>query len=289
MLRSVLISVSLFLAVSSGLVAQSAAIQAFGNEGITARLHMAGPHLYLDSIQARGQSKTVQLHEMFVLGLEDQREIRASELISSSPVVTSLEPDPGASRAAARVPGRQICAELREPAGSFSVHWCMIVRGDAPYLRQEISIQAGRQPLALRDIQLLRFRDQDAHVVGSVAGSPIVTGNYYLGFEHPLSYSNVENGEAVAGLKRTLSLAPGQSIMYSSVVGEARAGQMRRDFLAYLELERAHPYRTFLHYNTWYDLGRGERFSTAQVEERIHAFGEELVRKRGVTMDSFLL
>jgi len=30
---------------------------------------------------------------------------------------------------------------------------------------------------------------------------------------------------------------------------------MRRDFLAYLELERAHPYRTFLHYNTWYDIG----------------------------------
>jgi hypothetical protein len=288
-LRSALISASLFLAVSSGLIAQSAAIEAFGNGAITARLHIAGTHLYLDSIRARRQSKAVQFHELFVLDLEDQREIRASELISSHPVVTSLRPDPGASRAAARVPGRQICAELREPAGRFTVLWCMIVRGNAPYLRQEISIQAGSQPLALRDIQLLRFRDQDAHVVGSVAGSPIVTGNYYLGFEHPLSYSNVENGEAVAGLKRTLSLAPGQSITYSSVFGAAQTGQMRRDFLAYLELERAHPYRTFLHYNTWYDLGRGERFNAAQVEDRIHTFGEELVRKRGVTVDSFLL
>jgi hypothetical protein len=63
---------------------------------------------------------------------------------------------------------------------------------------------------------------------------------------------------------------------------------MRRDFLAYLEDERAHPYRTFLHYNTWYDLGYGERFDEAGGLDRVHAFGEELVRKRGVTMDSLL-
>jgi len=288
-LRPVLISMALLGAISSGAVAQSSAAYAFGNKVVTARLHTVGPHLYLDSIRVRGQSKALHFHEIFVLGLNDQREIRASELVSSSPVVTSREADPGASRAAARLAGRQICADLTEPSGSFHVHWCMIVRGGAPYLRQEIGIQAGSQPLALRDVQLLRFRDRDAHVAGSVPGSPIVAGNYYLGFENPLAYSKVENGHAVTGLKRTLSLAPGQSITYSSVVGASRPGQMRRDFLAYLELERAHPYRTFLHYNTWYDLGRGERFSAAQAQDRIRTFGEELVRKRGVIIDSFLL
>ena len=29
---------------------------------------------------------------------------------------------------------------------------------------------------------------------------------------------------------------------------------MRRAFLDYLERERAHPYRPFLHYNSWYDI-----------------------------------
>lgn len=288
-LRSVAISIALFLSVISGAAARPAAIQSFGDGAITARLHMAGPHLILDSVRARGQSKAVTLHELFVLDLGEEREIRASQLISSSPVTTFLAPDPGASRAAARQAGRQLCADLRPATGSFNVHWCMIVRGTAPYLRQEVSIQAGGLPLALRDVQLLRFRDEDAHVVGSVTGSPIVAGNYYLGFEDPLSYSRVEKGVAVAGLKRTLSLTAGQSITYSSVIGVTRPGQMRRDFLAYLELERAHPYRTFLHYNTWYDLGRGERFSAAQVEDRIHTIGDELVRKRGVTIDSFLL
>ncbi|MGA7650950.1 MAG: enterotoxin, partial [Terracidiphilus sp.] len=65
-------------------------------------------------------------------------------------------------------------------------------------------------------------------------------------------------------------------------------GQMRRDFLAYLERERAHPYRTFLHYNSWYDLGFGNDYDVAGALDRIDAFGHELVEKRGVKLDSFL-
>jgi hypothetical protein len=68
----------------------------------------------------------------------------------------------------------------------------------------------------------------------------------------------------------------------------AREGQMRRDFLAYLERERAHPYRTFLHYNSWYDLGYFTPYSATDAVDRINAFGRELTVKRGVKLDSFL-
>jgi hypothetical protein len=63
---------------------------------------------------------------------------------------------------------------------------------------------------------------------------------------------------------------------------------MRREFLSYIEQERAHPYRTFLHYNSWYDIGYGNRFDEAAALDRVHAYGDELVRKRGVKLDSFL-
>ena len=56
-----------------------------------------------------------------------------------------------------------------------------------------------------------------------------------------------------------------------------------------MERERAHPYRTFLHYNTWYDIGFGKPYDAAAVLDVIGAFGRELVRKRGVKLDSFLL
>ncbi|HET8897812.1 MAG TPA: enterotoxin, partial [Rhodanobacteraceae bacterium] len=68
----------------------------------------------------------------------------------------------------------------------------------------------------------------------------------------------------------------------------ARSGQLRRDFAAYLERERAHPYRPFLHYNSWYDIGYFTPYTEAQALERIHSWCRELVQKRGVTLDSFL-
>jgi hypothetical protein len=63
---------------------------------------------------------------------------------------------------------------------------------------------------------------------------------------------------------------------------------MRRDFLAYIERERAHPYRTFLHYNSWYDIGYENPYTQDQAVDRINTFGRELHDKRGVTLDSFM-
>ncbi len=92
----------------------------------------------------------------------------------------------------------------------------------------------------------------------------------------------------VAEMERVLPLRAGQTVTYSAVVGVAAPGQMRRDFLAYIERERAHPYRTFLHYNSWYDIGYENRYTQAEAVERIHTFGRELHDKRGVTLDSFM-
>jgi len=58
--------------------------------------------------------------------------------------------------------------------------------------------------------------------------------------------------------------------------------------LTYVERERAHPYRTFLHYNSWYDLGYFTPYDEAGALDRVKVFGEELVKKRGLTLDSFL-
>jgi len=144
------------------------------------------------------------------------------------------------------------------------------------------------KPVDLADVRMFDFAAPDAKVVGTVPGSPVVGGNFFFGFESPLSASTVNDGRATASLARTLPLEPGNSISYSSVIGVAAPGQMRREFLSYIEQERAHPYRTFLHYNSWYDIGYGNRFDEAAALDRVHAYGEELVRKRGVKLDSFL-
>lgn len=140
----------------------------------------------------------------------------------------------------------------------------------------------------IAEVRMFDFNASNAQVIGKVAGSPITAGTFFFGFESPLSTSVVIDGHAIAVLKRTLPLEAGKSITYSSVIGVVARGQMRRDFLSYLENERAHPYRTFLHYNSWYDLGAGERYDEADALERVRFFGNELASKRGVKMDSFL-
>jgi hypothetical protein len=127
-----------------------------------------------------------------------------------------------------------------------------------------------------------------ARVNGTVKGSPIVADTWFTGFEHPLSASTADGGRARAILTRELPLRPGAPFAASSVIGVARAGQLRRDFLAYLERERAHPYRAFLHYNSWYDIGYFSKYSEPEALAVIEAFGSELVRKRGASLSSFL-
>jgi hypothetical protein len=120
-----------------------------------------------------------------------------------------------------------------------------------------------------------------------VKGSPVTAGNWFFGFEHPLSESTAGRRVRCA-LERTLPLPAAQSATYSSVIGVCESGQMRRDFLAYVERERARPYGTFLHYNSWYDLGYFTQFDEASALGAIESLGRELHEKRGVTLDSFL-
>ncbi|MFZ1939448.1 MAG: enterotoxin [Terracidiphilus sp.] len=227
--------------------------------------------------------------ELFSLLLRDGRVMTASQLrMDTTPVEETVAPNPSAARQAEQIAGRKLCADLGAKDNSFEVHWCAIVRDGTNYLRQEVTLRALSQPLDVAEVRLFDFEAPGAYVAGKVAGSPIVAGEFFFGFESPLSESTVKEERAMSILSRTLPLAAGQSITYSSVIGVAASGQLRRDFLAYLERERAHPYRTFLHYNTWYDLGEGGRYSETQALNRIQTFGQELVRKRSVTMDSFL-
>ena len=73
-------------------------------------------------------------------------------------------------------------------------------------------------------------------------------------------------------------------------MGVAPKGQLRRAFLYYVERERAQPYRPFLHYNSWYDIGYGgAKILEGDALKVIDLFGKELIEGRKVVMDSFVL
>ena len=265
------------------------------------RFELSTPNLTITARSAHGKFSGLHLQdgmgrrsldfpEAFTLVLKNKSLIRSTAMRMSQPFATeSLKPAANAQRLGDRLPGKQLCATFTTSAPKVSVRWCAVVRQGADYLRQQVKISALSQDLPIAEVRLLEFVDANAHVAGTVKGSPIVDGSMFFGFEHPLSTSSVENGKVTASILRDLPLRAGQSVSYSSVAGAAPRGQMRRSFLQYLENERPRPYQPFLHYNSWYDLGYQNRYDEAGVLDRIHSFATQLVSQRGVRLDSFLM
>jgi hypothetical protein len=215
--------------------------------------------------------------------------LRSSELRAAGlPRVERLTGDARASRLVERLGGQQVSVALTDAAGRLRVTWRAVLRDGSRYVRQEVRLEATGGDVPVSEIALVDLDLPGAAADGTVRGSPIVAGNLFLGFEHPLSVAQVVGTRAESILPRELPLRSGTAPAYSSVIGTTRPGQLRRDFLAYLERERAHPYRTFLHYNSWYDIGYGNPYDEAAALAVIEAFGTELNVKRRVTLDSFL-
>jgi len=283
------LAVGMLVAGASGAEAQAKGVYTLRGAELTARFAVENGALKVAAVVDRADGATLKPGEAFSLKFGDGRVIAASQMkLEGVPVETSIAPKPTASRHAERLAGREICADLSADAEGLTAHWCAIERAGTNYMREEVTLKAGAKAVNIAEVRMFDFAAPGAEVVGTVKGSPLVAGNFFFGFEFPLEVSAVTDGRATAVLPRVLPLEAGKSIVYSSVIGVATPGQMRRDFLAYIEQERAHPYRTFLHYNSWYDIGYGERYDEAQALDRVHAFGEELVQKRGVKMDSFL-
>ncbi len=261
---------------------------ALSNSVLEMTWRMAGDHLRANSFSDRISNRTLAAPIPFVIVLSDGRAISAADLPFSAPVSNALTVQPGASRGSDRVPGRAIVAEADEPQSGLHLVWRAVLRDGSNYVRQEITLTATRGDVGIAEVRLLDWSLPDARVVGTVKGSPLVAGDIFAGFEHPLSQCAVGAGRARCTLDRSLPLKPGAPVTYSSVIGVAPAGQMRRAFLYYVERERAHPYRTFLHYNSWYDLGYFGKYDENGALDRVNAFGTELNKKRGVTLSSYL-
>lgn len=208
--------------------------------------------------------------------------------VVGSPSMHALTAHPDASRYSDRLSGQAFDLTLTNSNGDVHISWSVVLRDGSHYVRQIVTITAQDHDLPISRVQLIDLHLPGVQVVGSVKGSPIIVGDIFLGFEHPLSDSKVVGDRAVANIGRELPLKAGQSVSYASVIGIAAKGQMRRAILNYVERERAHPYRTFLHYNSWYDIGYFSQYDQTNALDRVNTFGRELHDKRGVTLDSYL-
>lgn len=247
-----------------------------GVKALSARDVAAGKHLAFSG-------------EIFRIVLADGQSYAASALAKEGQArLIKLAPNSKAARLARRISGQQVEARLHSADGRLRVVWRAVMHDGANYARQEIEVTALQDGCAIREIVWLDENIPGAATAGRVDGSPVVAGNFFFASEDPHAVNT--DGHLPCRLRREATLRKGESFTQSFVIGVAPAGQMRRAFLYYLERERAHPFRPFLHYNSWYDISwRGELFDEATSLDAIRLFGDRFIKPHGMVMDAMVL
>ncbi len=209
--------------------------------------------------------------------------------ILAAPTTKMLMANPEALRAAGRKPGQALVLLLADKAAGLKATWSARVRSGCNFLREKLVLQAARAAVDIQAITLLESRIPKGHTVGVTPGSPIVTPHFFMGYENPMAQNIIDKGsQVICRLQRNAPLAPGAMLDASCVFGLYHAGQLRRDFLAYIESVRARPYKPFLLYVSWYDISFGGTYSQGSCLKSINAIGRQLAQKRGVKINSFL-
>jgi hypothetical protein len=213
--------------------------------------------------------------------------------IIGKPELKNLQPNRNSHKRAERFAGKQITVTLGNADDNLTVECQAVLRDGSNYVRQQIALTTKHKTIEVKEIVLLELAAPFAEIVGTVDGSTVLSDTMFFACEHPLAKSRIlEQGACRfrCSLPCDALVKPGQQWTQSSVIGVVPEGQLRRGFLYYIERERAQPYRPFLHYNSWYDIGYGgEKIQQQDLLHVMELFGTELVGRRNVAMDSFVL
>jgi len=262
-----------------------------GNRALQMRWRLSDGQVRPVQFENRLTGETVPLRdcEAFQVVTADGRRIPASAFaMPEKPIVRRLRADAHAARWAERSAGCEIAARLESAELGAEADWRLILRDEANAVREELTLRPTHGAIRLQSLRLVEWPAQAARVIGTVPGSSLALDHVFAACEHPEAQSMVSN-QAISEVTLDLTVAPGQSFTLAAAFGAVPPGQMRRGFLYYVERERAHPYRPFLHYNSWYDICWGDRkIRQAECLDVIEQFGRELIRRRHVPLAAFV-
>ena len=229
------------------------------------------------------------------LTLADGTTITGDDLTAvGTPVRTDLAPEPDAVRWSEREAGAAVSATYRFDDGTraFDLVWTVSLRDGASSVQQAFELTNVTGTFDVTALRLVDVSLPGARVDGRDDGSPVVVGDqgaerFFLGVETPLSKPAVSGDAVQVDVPRAGDLTTGDTLGYTASVGVVPDGQLRRGFQYYVERERVHDRRTFLHYQSWLDLKPpSEVIDSAELDEAIALFGDELTG-RGARIDSF--
>lgn len=208
--------------------------------------------------------------------LENKPEVRQSDILTKS------------AKYADKLHGKIVSATLINKSTGLKIKWQAQLKDGSNYIKQQWSFFA-KDSLEIVKYSMLEIPSGKAIQMGTVDGSPLISDEMFFALEHPMAKNEIGKKIADSYLPRQDALKKTDSLIITTVSGVTPKGQLRRGFLYYLQRERAHPYRPFLHYNSWYDLSWIDRkMSDSLCLDRIKLYGDSLITKRNTKLKAFL-
>ncbi len=208
--------------------------------------------------------------------------------LAGKPVIESIHPKKESAKYADHLNGKMIRATLIHKSGILTIDWEATLTDGANYIKQRWTYHT-KDSLPVAKYAMLEVHGDSIRQEGIVDGSPMIDGQMFFALEHPMSKNEITQGKAISFLPYQNALRKSDSLTITTVFGVTPLNQLRRGYLHYIERERAHPYRPYLHYNSWYDLSWIDRkMEETSCLDRIKMYGDSLIKKRHVAMKAFL-
>lgn len=206
----------------------------------------------------------------------------------NKPLIKSIALQKKSARYSDHLSGKMIEAVFINPASGLNINWKASLSDGANYIKQQWVFHT-QDSLPIIKYEMLEVPAASIIQEGTVDGSPLVSKQMFFALEHPMSHNEINEEKAVSYLPWQNALQHSDILVITSVAGVTPPNQLRRGFLYYIERERAHPYRAYLHYNSWYDLSWIDRkMEESSCLDRIRMYGDSLIKKRDVPMKAFL-
>ena len=189
-----------------------------------------------------------------------------------------------------RFPGKALCAVFESPSTGVVVSWRGELREGAAYIRSYVKLSAPKKAMRMSSLKLFDNVDLAAPAMAPTSKGSLVfdrAAGIFCGVEVPFSTPNIEGKAFSDGFSCGLKIGDGVRRVFSGIIGVFPKGQLRRAVSHYIERARVRAYGHFLHYNSWFDFSRN--VTEAGMLERIDIIHDELVKKRGVCIDAYVV
>lgn len=237
--------------------------------------------------------------DIFLITFADGTTIGASQMLRKKLSLVELSGDTNAVKLSDQLPGVEL--QVTFVYGTLTIHWKAVLRDHSHYLRTELKLFSS-EDVDIQSVVVMNYKMKPdeplPQVVGNTRGAPIASDKIFAGLETPMGINKVEKTAEWVVVKgswtRKTTLRAGESWQVSAVVGTIAEGQRRRSFLTYHERERAVPWHSFIHYNSWYELNIGrnnvvdKRMSREDCLQVVEAWQKHLFDPYNVHIDAFV-